>query len=214
MAYMALAANVGNGSTSFQEESSRTDGTSASTNFYTTWSFAATADPGWTFTRWEMRSRSTSYSSTSGSSTTAWSSWGSLSTSATFMREFLCRNDYDAGIFGSGYTSYEFEVRAVFTGTTYTVTVQADPANSGTVTGGGSYQAGASCTITAAAETGYEFVRWVLSTGATSTSQSYSFTVTQNTTATAYFRQYTGLPLYGSSGTILYGSSGTILCDA
>ena len=67
--------------------------------------------------------------------------------------------------------------------------------------------------MTATPANGYAFVRWVLSTGGTSTSSSYSFIVTQDTTAMAYFRQYTYMPLYGSSGTILHGSSGSILYD-
>lgn len=96
----------------------------------------------------------------------------------------------------------------------YTVTTEASPIAGGTTTGDGQYASGSTCTVTATPANGYEFVRWELSTGLTSKNASFPFTVTQNTTATAYFRQYTGLPLYGSSGTILYGSSGTILCDA
>ena len=94
------------------------------------------------------------------------------------------------------------------------VSTASDPLAGGTTTGDGQYASGATCTVVATPANGYEFVRWVLSTGDTSKNASYSFTVTQDTTATAYFRQYTGLPLYGSSGTILCNASGSILCDS
>lgn len=42
----------------------------------------------------------------------------------------------------------------------YTITVKANDAAMGTVTGGGSYAANASATLTATANNGYEFVQW------------------------------------------------------
>lgn len=219
MACVTLAATVGNGSASFQVVSSHTDESGSETSTYTTYQFKAKDDPGWTFARWEMRSRYSYYTSSGGGSsgTTEWSSWSSVSPLTTFTSDFLCRNEYDyGGTWGSGYTSYEYEVRAVFTEipiSYYTVTTEASPVAGGTTTGDGQYSSGSTCTVTATPANGYEFVRWELSTGPTSDDASLSFTVTQNTTATAYFRQYTGLPLYGSSGTILHGSSGTVLYD-
>jgi len=214
MAYMTLAASVGNGTATFQETSSRTDGSASYSTTYATYQFSATADQGWTFARWEKRSRSTSYSSTSGSNTTAWSSWSSVSTATTYTQEFTLRSDYNYGIWGNGYTSYEYEVRAVFTSTTYTVTVVADPVAGGTVTGGGQYQAGDSCTIEATAEDDYYFVKWTSSDGEVSTNNPHPFTVTKNITWTAKFHLCTNLLLHGSSGTLLHGSSGTLLHDA
>ena len=97
---------------------------------------------------------------------------------------------------------------------TYIVTTAANPVAGGTTTGDGQYASGSTCTVTAQPAQGYEFVRWELSTGDPSRSRNYSFTVTQDTTATAYFRQYTNLLLHGSSNTLLHGSSGTLLHDA
>lgn len=97
--------------------------------------------------------------------------------------------------------------------TNYPVTTVSSPIAGGTTTGDGQYASGSTCTVTATPANGYAFVRWVLSTGDQSTSMSYSFEVTQNITATAYFRQYTYMPLHGASGTILHGSSGSILYD-
>lgn len=100
------------------------------------------------------------------------------------------------------------------TPTNYTVTTAASPVAGGTTTGDGQYAYGSTCILSATPANGYEFVRWVLSTGATPTSRDYSFPVTQDTTATAYFRQYTNMLLHGSSNTLLHGSSGTLLHDA
>ena len=214
MAYMTLAASVGNGTATFQETSSRTDGSAPASTTYATYQFSATADPGWTFARWERRSRSTSYSSTSGSNATAWSSWSSVSTATTYTQELALRVDYDYGLWGNGYESYEYEVRAVFTLTTHTVTVVSDPVAGGTVTGGGQYQAGTSCTIEATAENDYYFVKWTSSDGEVTTNNPHSFTVYKNITWTAKFHLCTNLLLHGSSGTLLHGSSDTLLHDA
>ena len=98
--------------------------------------------------------------------------------------------------------------------TTYTVAVVADPVAGGTVTGGGQYQAGTSCTIEATAEDDYYFVKWTSSDGEVTTNNPHSFTVTKDITWTAKFRLCTNLLLHGSSNTLLHGSSGTLLHDA
>ena len=67
--------------------------------------------------------------------------------------------------------------------TNYTITVQSDNNTMGTVTGGGSFAEGASCTITATANAGYHFVRW----NDNITTNPYTFNVTGNATYTAYF---------------------------
>lgn len=97
---------------------------------------------------------------------------------------------------------------------TYTVTVVADPVAGGTVTGGGQYQAGSTCTIAATPNSGYYFVKWTSSDGEVTTNNPRSFTVTKNITWTAKFHLCTNLLLHGSSNTLLHGSSGTLLHDA
>ena len=73
----------------------------------------------------------------------------------------------------------------------YTITVSANPANGGTVTGGGTYQQGQSCTVSATPATGYTFVRWTENGNQVSTNANYTFTVTGNRTLVAQFQQQT-----------------------
>ena len=126
------------------------------------------------------------------------------------------------GTWGSGGTHYEHEVRAVFAEEVFTVAVDVSsesPANSGSVSGGGTFASGASCTVTATANNGFEFVKWTQTGGsgapAVSTDASYTFTVTVSVHLYAHFRrEATGLLLHGSSNTLLHGSSGTLLHDS
>ena len=71
----------------------------------------------------------------------------------------------------------------------YTITVSANPTNGGTVTGGGTYQQGQSCTVTATPANGYTFLRWTENGNQVSTNASYTFTVTGNRTLVAQFQQ-------------------------
>ena len=102
----------------------------------------------------------------------------------------------------------------------YTVSVSANPTNGGTVTGGGTYQEGQSCTVTATPATGYTFVRWTENGNQVSTNANYTFTVTSNHTLVAQFQlqSYTisvsANPTNGGSvtggGTYNYGQSCTL----
>ena len=71
----------------------------------------------------------------------------------------------------------------------YTITANANNNAWGTVTGGGTYDAGASCTLTATPASGYQFDSWKRNGIVMSTSASYTFTVTENATYTAYFSE-------------------------
>jgi hypothetical protein len=71
--------------------------------------------------------------------------------------------------------------------TYYLITATANPSNGGTVTGGGSYLEGSTCTLIATANTGYEFVNWSLNGVTVSTDPTYSFTVTEEAIYTANF---------------------------
>ena len=70
----------------------------------------------------------------------------------------------------------------------FTITATADPANGGTVTGGGTYQQGQSCTLTATPATGYTFINWTKNGQQVSTNASYTFTVTESAAYVAHFQ--------------------------
>ena len=76
-------------------------------------------------------------------------------------------------------------------GTTYNINVSANPSNGGTVTGGGTYNQGASCTVTATANNGYTFTNWTENGNVVSTQANYTFTVTGNRTLVANFQAQT-----------------------
>ena len=71
---------------------------------------------------------------------------------------------------------------------TYNIRVSANPMLAGTVTGGGTFQQGETCTVTATANNGYNFVNWTENGNAVSTNASYSFTVTGNRMLVANFQ--------------------------
>ena len=71
---------------------------------------------------------------------------------------------------------------------TYTIAVSANPSGSGSVTGGGTYEQGQSCTVTATAATGYNFQRWTENGQQVSNNASYTFNVTGNRTLVAQFQ--------------------------
>ena len=70
----------------------------------------------------------------------------------------------------------------------YTINVSANPSNGGTVTGGGSYNQGQSCTVTATANNGFTFTNWTENGNVVSTQANYTFTVTGNRTLVANFQ--------------------------
>lgn len=91
---------------------------------------------------------------------------------------------------------YQFEVQqnitvcAVFQGgpvPTYGITVSADPANAGTVTGGGNKQEGESCTVVATPAEGKVFNGWYENNALVSSSASYTFTVSSTRNLVARF---------------------------
>lgn len=71
---------------------------------------------------------------------------------------------------------------------TYTISVSANPSNGGTVTGGGTFQQGQSCTVSATAATGYNFLKWTENGQQVSTNANYTFNVTGNRTLVAQFQ--------------------------
>ena len=89
--------------------------------------------------------------------------------------------------------SYSFTVTgnasyvAVFSLNSYTISVSANPSAEGTVSGGGTYDYGSSCTLTATSATGYSFVNWTENGEVASTEATYSFTVTRDKNLVANF---------------------------
>ena len=73
----------------------------------------------------------------------------------------------------------------------YTVTATSSPSNGGTTNGGGTYNYGQTCTVTASAANGFAFTNWTENGTQVSTNASYSFTVTNNRNLVANFAQST-----------------------
>ena len=94
-------------------------------------------------------------------------------------------------VFGYNKVTYLGTI-SVVGGTQYTITANASPTAGGTVTGGGTYYENTSCTLTATANSGYEFTNWKNSSNTVvSTNPSYTFTVSGNATYTATFTKLT-----------------------
>ena len=93
-------------------------------------------------------------------------------------------------VFGYNKVTYQSTVNIISGGVqTFLVTVSANPDNGGTVSGGGYYIQGQSCTVTATANSGFTFTSWTEDGTVVSTSANYSFTVTGNRTLLANFTQ-------------------------
>ena len=73
--------------------------------------------------------------------------------------------------------------------TQYTVTVTANPTNGGTVTGGGTFDENTPITVTADANSGFDFVGWYDGAARVSTDESFTFTLTGSLNLEARFEQ-------------------------
>jgi len=130
----------------------------------------------------------------------------------------------------SSSTTYTFTLTssralvANFAGANYTISVSASPSAGGTVSGGGTFAAGSSRTVTASANSGYAFTNWTENGGVVSSSASYTFTLNSNRTLVANFAavNYTisvsASPSAGGTvtggGTFAAGSSRTVTASA
>ena len=91
-------------------------------------------------------------------------------------------------------TSYSFTVTeaanfvAHFQLQSFSINTSADPYNGGTINGGGTYNYGQTCTLTATPSTGFDFVNWTKNGSQVSTNSSYSFTVTETANYMAHFQ--------------------------
>ena len=80
---------------------------------------------------------------------------------------------------------------------TYEITVTASPENYGTVEGGGVYEEGETCTITATPSTGHIFVHWTENGEIVSENAEYSFVVTADHDFVAVF-DFDGIDEYSN----------------
>lgn len=102
----------------------------------------------------------------------------------------------------------------------YVITVMADPIEGGVVSGGGTFNAGNICTLSAVPNTGYNFVNWTKNGNVVSASPSFSFNVMENADYVAHFEMQTftvgvnASPSEGGvvsgAGTYTYGSTATV----
>lgn len=76
----------------------------------------------------------------------------------------------------------------------YNVSLDADPAAAGSVTGAGTYDDGTSVTVKASANDGYHFVSWNENGTSVSKEANYTFTIGSNRTLTAVFEKDTPTP--------------------
>ena len=93
---------------------------------------------------------------------------------------------------------------------TFNITVASNPSQGGTVTGGGTYNSGQSCTVSATANTGYTFTNWTENGNVVSTNASYTFNVEGNRSLVANFEANT-IPL--SQGCNWFSSNMEITLD-
>ena len=127
----------------------------------------------------------------------AYSDGQSATLTATNNPGYLFSGWYKDGVRVSSNKSYTFTVIEDVTLTakfstlsmSYTVTATADPTAGGTVTGGGSYSAGNTATVTATPKSGWHFIGWFEGNNKVSSNASYSFTVTGNVNLTAKFEK-------------------------
>lgn len=108
----------------------------------------------------------------------------------------------------------------------YTITLSANPTNGGTVSGGGTFSQGQTCTVTANANPNYSFENWTENGTQVSANSTYSFTVTGNRTLvanfsyspTGYVINATAEPSYGGlvsgAGTYNQGRTCTLIATS
>jgi len=152
-------------------------------------------------------------SPTSGGTTNGAGPYGSGSTAniiATPATGYRFVNWTRNGAIVSTSANYSFTVTgnttlvANFAVASYTITTSVNPAGTGTASGGGSFNHGASVTVRATPASGYQFTNWTENGTEVSRTANYVFTVTGNRNLRANFSQIPRLlSLTGPSGTAL-----------
>ncbi len=132
----------------------------------------------------------------------------SCTVSATAATGYIFNNWTENGYQISANANYTFTVTgnrtlvAQFQAQSHTINVSANPTNGGSVSGGGSYNYGQSCTVSATASTGYTFSNWTENGNQVSTNANYTFTVTNNRTLVAQFQNNTAVPTVSTNQVI------------
>lgn len=132
-------------------------------------------------------------------------------------------NPYTATVVDDGTGIDEFT--ALSTVASYSISASINPSGGGTVSGTGTYNYGDSCTVSATANTGYNFVNWTEGGSTVSSSSSYTFTVSQARTLVANFELQTITisagpntsgygTVSGNSGTYSYGDTVSLTATA
>ena len=86
-----------------------------------------------------------------------------------------------------------------------TITASTTPSmGGGSVTGGGIYDYGATCTLTATANPGYSFIKWTMNGSTISYLSPFSFSVTEDADYVAVFEVTAGVVIGESEGTNVY----------
>ena len=106
-----------------------------------------------------------------------------VATNAAGALTFRFTSDYGVNAAGWVATLSCFEPAPVY------ITVSADPSNGGTVSGGGEYAYGETCTVTATPRNGYTFNGWMENEEVVSNELEYSFTATSDRDLVATFVQ-------------------------
>lgn len=127
----------------------------------------------------------------------------SISTDDNYTWYQIGENNYVADD-GSWVTYYD----ASSTVTRYTITTKVSPDNAGTVTGGGTFDKGTTCTLTANPNTNYEFVSW--SDG--NKSNPHAITVTKDLTITANFNYVAPIIKYNVASNALPSDASNAGC--
>ena len=101
------------------------------------------------------------------------------------------------------------------------VSATANPSNSGTISGDGTYNYGSTCTLLASPSTGYDFIKWTKNGTQVSTNANYTFTVTEEASAYVAHFQLQSFTIntladpsnggtVNGNGTYTYGSTCTL----
>lgn len=95
-------------------------------------------------------------------------------------------------------------------GTTYTVTVTVNDPAMGSVSGAGTYNEGATVSLSATANAGYSFVGWVIGAD-TITANPYTFSITSDVNALAVFVANNGIEDADMANVTVYGAESRIV---
>lgn len=89
----------------------------------------------------------------------------------------------------------------------FEIEATADPTAGGSIEGAGTFNAGETCTLTATAADGYQFVNWTEDNSVVATEESYSFIVSGNRNLTAHFET---IPLHWTANTSSHADNFTM----